>query len=386
MIDVIIPVYAGAEQTRRCIASVVASPQAAAFETVVIEDASPEPEIASYLEELAGAGRITLLHNPSNLGFVQSVNRGMALHADRDVVLLNSDTEVANDWLDRLRACAHAAPDVATVTPFSNNATICSYPFEGWTDGVPGGLGLAALDRLFAATNAGLSVDLPTAVGFCMYIRRDALAQLGLFDAARFGRGYGEENDFSMRAGKAGWRNVMAGDVFVFHEGAVSFSGERHDLTQAATRALLEVHPDYPFKVHEFLVRDPPGPLRAAIDAARVAHDPEEARHVLAERYAERVRLMAGLWEIEKLAADRGSAIGQLNRGLEHVKEQVAARDRLIGQKDDEIAKLRAGLSNAEFLAFERERELDRVYNSRRWRFMHFVLRWVTPSKSRGVS
>ena len=386
MIDVIIPVYAGAAQTRRCIESVLASRQVEPFETMVVDDASPEPAIASYLDELARDGRITLIRNQSNIGFVQSVNRGMSLHAERDVVLLNSDTEVANDWLDRLRACAHREADVATVTPFSNNATICSYPFEGWADGVPGTLGLAALDRLFAATNAGLTVDLPTAVGFCMYIRRDCLAQLGLFDAARFGRGYGEENDFSMRAAKAGWRNVMAGDVFVFHQGAVSFSGERHDLTQAATRALLEVHPDYPFKVHEFLVRDPPGPLRAAIDAARVAHDPEEARHVLAERYAERVRLMAGLWEIEKLAADRDSAIGQLNRGLEHVKEQVAARDRLIAEKDDEIAKLRAGLSHAEFLAFERARELERIHNSRLWRSLHFVLRRVMPRKSRGVS
>ena len=386
MIDVIIPVYAGAAQTRRCIESVVASRQAGPFETVVVDDATPEPEIAAYLDGLAQEGRITLLRNPANIGFVQSVNRGMALHSDRDVVLLNSDTEVANDWLDRLHACAHAQPDVATVTPFSNNATICSYPFEGWADGVPGTLGLAALDRLFAVTNAGQSLELPTAVGFCMYIRRDSLAQLGLFDAARFGRGYGEENDYSMRAAKAGWRNVMACDVFVFHEGAVSFSGERGELTQAATKALLEVHPDYPFKVHDFLVRDPPGAYRAAIDAARVAHDPEEAKHVLAERYAERVRLMGGLWEIERLAADRDSKIGQLNRGLEHVKEQVAARDRIIGEKEDEIAKLRAGLSHAEFLAFERERELDRVYNSRRWRFMHFVLRWIVPDKTRGVS
>src|SRR5439155_9965202 len=137
--------------------------------------------------------------NDRNLGFVQSVNRGMALHPDRDVVLLNSDTEVANDWLDRLARAAYSDANVATATPFSNNATICSYPFEGWTGGVPGMLGLAGLDRLFASTNAGRLVDMPTAVGFCMCIRRACLDQVGLFDAARFGRGDGEENDFSLR-------------------------------------------------------------------------------------------------------------------------------------------------------------------------------------------
>ena len=77
---------------------------------------------------LAGQGRITLLRNERNRGFVQSVNVGMSRHPDRDVVLLNSDTEVANDWLDRLLALAAAEPGLASITPLSNNATICSYP------------------------------------------------------------------------------------------------------------------------------------------------------------------------------------------------------------------------------------------------------------------
>jgi GT2 family glycosyltransferase len=57
-----------------------------------------------------------------------------------------------------------------------------------------------------------------------MYIRRECLERVGAFDADRFGRGYGEENDFCMRAAKADWRSVLAADVFVFHQGAVSFS------------------------------------------------------------------------------------------------------------------------------------------------------------------
>ena len=193
VIDVIIPVYKGLQQTRRCIDGVLKSRQATPFEIVAVDDASPDPDITRYLDELAAQGRITLVRNESNLGFVQSVNRGMALHPDRDVVLLNSDTEVANDWLDRLRHAADAHPHVGTVTPFSNNATICSYPFEGWSAGVPGTLGLATFDRLFASTNAGRTVDLPTAVGFCMFIRRACLDQVGLFDAltvrARLRRG-----------------------------------------------------------------------------------------------------------------------------------------------------------------------------------------------------
>ena len=93
---------------------------------------------------------------------------------------------------------------------------------------------IAAIDKACAEANGQRSIAIPTGVGFCMYIRRACLDEIGLFDAETFGRGYGEENDFCMRAAAAGWRNVLAGDVFVYHEGAVSFSGERLALTENA--------------------------------------------------------------------------------------------------------------------------------------------------------
>src|SRR5690606_40059987 len=65
---------------------------------------------------------------------------------------------------------------------------------------LPQGLNLELLDSLFATANPGQIMDIPRAVGFCMYIRRECLDQIGLFDEERFGRGYGEENDFSMRS------------------------------------------------------------------------------------------------------------------------------------------------------------------------------------------
>ena len=379
MIDVIIPIYKGLQQTRRCVDSVLSNRQATDFEVVAVDDASPDRDIVIYLDELAATRRITLLRNESNLGFVQSVNRGMALHADRDVVLLNSDTEVANDWLDRLRRSAVGKPDVGTVTPFSNNATICSYPFEGWTGGAPGTLGLAALDRLFAATNAGRTVDLPTAVGFCMYIRRACLDQVGLFDARRFGRGYGEENDFCMRAAGAGWRNVLAADMFVFHEGSVSFSDERGALTLRAGKTLADMYPDYFHKVREFITRDPAGALRAAVDSARVAMGADELRQVLAERIDERTLLKTRLTEAERCAAEQEPLVAQLREGLALAEKLLAERDPIILELNEEISRLRSGLGHAEALAFERARELDELQGSWIWKFRALLMR----SKSR---
>ena len=371
LIDVIIPVYKGLLQTRRCIDSVLRSAQATPFAIVAVDDASPEPEITGHLRDMAEQGRITLLRNESNLGFVHSVNRGMALHPERDVVLLNSDTEVANDWLDRLQRCACGQPDIGTVTPFSNNATICSYPFEGWTGGVPGVLGLAALDRLFATVNAGRTVDLPTAVGFCMYIRRACLDRVGLFDASRFGRGYGEENDFCMRAASAGWRNVLAGDVFVFHEGAVSFSEERSALTESAGKTLADLHPDYVRKVHEFTVRDAASALRAALDDARIALGTDELHQLLVERIEERSIIKARLAKAEQFAEEREQLISKLREGL-------AQAERLLVERDVENSRLRAGLGHAERLAFKREREIEELHRSWVWKCREFVLRMRT--------
>lgn len=268
MVDVIVPVYRGVEETRACIESVLAAPCSTAREVIVIDDASPEPEMRDFLRGLAG--RVTLLENERNLGFVATANRGMMLHPDRDVVLLNSDAVVANDWLDRLRECAWRDEETGTVTPFSNNATICSYPGFCRENAMPGDVSVAELDALFREANRGESVEIPTAVGFCMYIRRDCLEQVGVFDAERFGRGYGEENEFCFRAARYGWRHLLCADTFVYHAGGVSFGDERREQQESALAALTALHPDYEAVVRAFVVADAPNPYRFAVDMARV--------------------------------------------------------------------------------------------------------------------
>jgi GT2 family glycosyltransferase/glycosyltransferase involved in cell wall biosynthesis len=267
-VDVVVAAYRGLGATRDCLESVLDARQQSAFEIIVVDDASPEPELSAYLDELAARGAVTLLRNASNLGFVQSVNRAMALHPQRDVVLLNSDTVVANDWLDRLRACAYSGTEIGTVTPFSNNATICSYPVFCADNALPAGFDTAALDRVFKRVNRGKKVAIPTAVGFCMYIKRACLDKIGLFDAERFGKGYGEENDFSLRAEGAGFSNVLCGDTFVYHVGSVSFGAERGVHQESGARQLLQLHPDYDERVRRFVEADPARELRRAVDAA----------------------------------------------------------------------------------------------------------------------
>ncbi len=83
-----------------------------------------------------------------------------------DVLLLNSDTEVADGWLERMQRAAYSAPDIGTVTPFSNNATICSYPSFCRDNMLPDEFTVESLDPLFAEANSGVTIDIPNAVGF----------------------------------------------------------------------------------------------------------------------------------------------------------------------------------------------------------------------------
>jgi GT2 family glycosyltransferase/glycosyltransferase involved in cell wall biosynthesis len=270
-VDVIVPVYRGLEDTRRCIESVLRAVCQTPWRLILINDASPEPELATWLRGIATTdARITLLEHEPNLGFVGSVNRGMAQSQDNDVLLLNSDTEVADGWLDRLRAPAYSDRRVATVTPFSNNATICSYPRFCQDNDLPEGWDTARLDALCARVNAGQTVDVPTGVGFCMYIRRAALTAVGPFDEEHFGKGYGEENDFCVRAQAAGWRNLHALDVFVRHCGGVSFGAAKGPRERAAMETLRRLHPRYEGEVLRFIQADPARLARYALDAARV--------------------------------------------------------------------------------------------------------------------
>jgi O-antigen biosynthesis protein len=279
-ITVIVPVYAGLEETRRCVNSLLESltHQQATIEIIIIDDCCPEIALSSYCEKISQDNPvIRLLRNEENAGFVKSVNRGMREAKNNDVILLNSDTEVANDWIDRLQTAAYQSEKIATATPFSNNATICSYPEFLQCNSLPEGETLANLDKKFTDTNHQKILDLPTGHGFCLYIRRDALDQLGLFDEHAFARGYGEENDFCCRAHLLGWKNVLACDVFVFHEGSVSFGVEREKLVEQAMQTMAKRYSWYHDAVHSFIEQDPAAIFRNNVDDLRRQESPKLA-------------------------------------------------------------------------------------------------------------
>ncbi|HEX9944073.1 MAG TPA: glycosyltransferase [Thermoanaerobaculia bacterium] len=265
-IDVIVPVYGAADELATCLASLLRHTDLARHRLVLVIDGPQPAAVEAALGAVAGLPEeaVLILRNPARRGFVASVNRGMAA-SDRDVVLLNSDAEVTPGWLERLQEAAYSHPAIATVTPFSNHATIASLPRFAEVNALPAGWSADRFAALVEGVSARERPRLPTGVGVCLYIKRKALDRLGPFDEESFGLGYGEESEFCFRALEAGFLNVLDDATFIYHAGHRSFGASRPERVTAAHRAMERLHPAYLPTVARFLREDPLRPARERV-------------------------------------------------------------------------------------------------------------------------
>ncbi len=244
-VTIIVPVYNATEDVERCLDSVLAHTTGPS-RLIVIDDASTDARITPLLDRYRGNQGVDVLANPNNLGFTATVNRGIALAGNADVVLLNADAQVAANWLSGLRRALHSADDVATVTAVSDNAGAFSVPELEQENPLPAQW---SFDQTALALwqDAGLAYpQLPTGNGFCMLIRREVIDRIGAFDVQAFPQGYGEENDFCQRACAAGYRHLIAGNVLVRHARSRSFGHERRvALGHAGMQILRQRWPHY---------------------------------------------------------------------------------------------------------------------------------------------
>lgn len=341
MVDIVIPVYRGVDSTRRCIESVINHHQITPVDLIVIDDGSPEPDLTALLNEFSSCGKITLIRNPVNRGFTAAANQGLALHPERDLILLNSDTEVCGEWVDRLKRCIYADDTIGTVTPFSNNGTLCSYPDFCEENDLPRGLSLIELDNLFKLVNAGKWIEIPTSVGFCMYFRRKCLKEVGVLDEKSFPFGYGEENDFCMRAARRGWRHALSADTFVYHLGGVSFGERRTALQEQGRKQLALLHPDYQKKVHDFIRLDPVKPLRYAVDLARSRLNTDQAREVLLEWSRRVARLQTANHELEDALKYAQDLVQQIEAQLGTYVTALGQAEVYVREREADVANLK---------------------------------------------
>ena len=263
-VDIIVPVYNAYEYTEECIKSVIKNTNLNIHRLILINDKSPDEKIMPMLQKYASENenkQIVVLENEENSGFVKTVNRGMT-YSTNDVVLLNSDTEVTNNWLEKMITCAYSNDYIATVTALTNNGTIASVPNFGIDNELPKNMSLEQYAKMIEEISLKRYPELTTGNGFCMYIKRKVIEEIGLFDDITFEKGYGEENDFCYRALDHGYTNVLCDDTFIYHKGTQSFKKENLTKTRAAIindhmKKLRKKYPIYTTKTDQFLSLNP---------------------------------------------------------------------------------------------------------------------------------
>lgn len=209
--DIIIPVWNQLAFTKDCLSSIAKNTDPG-YGLIVIDNAS-SAETNRYLESAksASGAPFMLIRSEVNQGFIKAVNQGISASKARYLCLLNNDTLVTKGWLKAMIEVAESSPNIGIVNPSSNN--LGQKPAKGEP------IELYA-DKLRSSDVK--TVEMATAIGFCMLIKREVIENIGLFDEI-YGMGNFEDTDFSRRAAKAGYRCARAVKAYVYHRENSSF-------------------------------------------------------------------------------------------------------------------------------------------------------------------
>ena len=264
-IDIVVPIYNGMELLPPLLESIPRTKLP--YHLYLVDDHSTDKNVIPCLKKYAAIHEnVTVLRNKENLGYTRTINRVIASRCKGHVVLLNTDVRLPMYWLERLMWPIFSDKSVATVTPFTNSGELCSFPIFLQNNELYRGLSVDEIDKAFQALLPHYT-SLPTGVGFCMAMSRHAINKIGLYDEKAFPRGYGEENDWCQRAEKAGFRNVIAENLFVYHQHGGSFtSEEKQELLKTNYNKLCKKHPNYEGDIHRFFSKDPLEEYRSAAE------------------------------------------------------------------------------------------------------------------------
>lgn len=246
--DIVICVHDTPEYVEGCLESLIACTNLTRHNIILVDDGSSLEATHQLLRQFVSKVPSTLIRNPSARGYTVAANQGIAAGKHEFVVLLNSDTILTPGWLDKLIRCAEVVGDAAVVGPLSNAASWQSIPKlienGAWcVNSLPAGLAAADLAAEIDRWSPSLYPSTTLVNGFCYMISRRALEQVGLLDEANFPRGYGEEDDFSLRCLDHGLRLFIADDTYVFHAKTKSFTSQgRAELVRSAKCVLAKKH------------------------------------------------------------------------------------------------------------------------------------------------
>lgn len=249
--DILLPIYNSYEQTKNCIESILMYTPENTYNLFLLDDKSPDERIESLTEHYSEKySNIIAVRNAKNLGFPGNVNNGFTI-TENDVVVLNSDTLVSENWLEKLTEAAYSEEKIAAVNPMSNYGIISGLPTANTE--INDLFSFSELQNVYQRNKETGIVETPLLIGYCIYIRRSALNEVGIFDAETFKRGYGEESDWCMRAREKGLKLIVSKESYVHHIGGVSFGAEKEKLRSRSREILIDRYPQIDKELETFI-------------------------------------------------------------------------------------------------------------------------------------
>jgi GT2 family glycosyltransferase/Flp pilus assembly protein TadD len=224
MVSIVILTFNQLEYTRECLESIKQyTPEP--HEIIFVDNGSTDGTVEWLREIISKHSNCRLIENGSNFGFARGCNQGIEAATGDYILLLNNDVVVTENWLSGLLDCLQSEPNIGIVGPVTNNLSGIQQDPEA----VYKTMGdMHAYARTFWMKNRHRRIPLRRIVGFCMLFRRSLVESIGLLDE-NFGTGNFEDDDYCLRAALEGYRNFVAGDVFIHHYGSRSFIGNKID-------------------------------------------------------------------------------------------------------------------------------------------------------------
>lgn len=254
-IDIIVPVYNALSDVKQCLKSLKEKQDGYAVRAIVVNDGSDE-ETTLWLREFCRENNDFELHeHPVNRGYTQAVNTGLRVSNAPYVITQNSDTIATNGWLRGLIRCINSSHKIGIAGPLSNAASWQNVP-ELYDENrqfaineIPNNLSPDEMATIVAKASKKYYPRLPFVNGFCFMIKREVIDKIGFMDEENFPIGYGEENDFCIRAADAGYELAIADDTYVFHAKSKSFGHTRRSkLSKQGSENLNKKHGAEKFK------------------------------------------------------------------------------------------------------------------------------------------
>ena len=213
----------------QCIDSLTQTLKKIDTEVFVVDNGSTDGSVAAVREKVSG---VRLIENLVNLGFAKANNQAISLSSREYLLLLNPDTQVKDEAIERMLFFMDAHPEAGVVgaqllnVDGSKQNSIANFPSLATEL-----LNKSLLRWLFPDKFPGKETDYPgpvevdSVIGACMMVRRKALEQVGLLDEEYFL--FLEETDWCYRMKKAGWKIYHVPGAEIYHHQGKSAEKEK---------------------------------------------------------------------------------------------------------------------------------------------------------------